>query len=156
MCARELIAANSDNLGLVLKLTIYNELSNTRNANNMAVIGVVFQTYPEQAAVMLAEVFHELLMNRDDYLKPLRLFLRELVRMLRADMPLVTFSRSLMRDRSKDQIFRDFGSKERMLVAIADLVCLCILLGISPAVREAASLLARYWMLPESYKKLLN
>jgi len=93
---------------------------------------------------MLAEVFHELLMNRDDYLKPLRLFLRELVRMLRADMPLVTFSRSLMRDRSKDQVFRDFAPKERMLVAIADLVCLCILLGISPAVREAASLLARY------------
>jgi integrator complex subunit 1 len=110
----------------------------------MAVIGVVFQTYPEQASAMLAEVFHELLMNRDDYLKPLRLFLRELVRMLRADMPLVTFSRSLMRDRSKDQVFRDFAPKERMLVAIADLVCLCILLGISPAVREAASLLARY------------
>ncbi|XP_059480068.1 integrator complex subunit 1 [Neocloeon triangulifer] len=140
---RELIAANGDNLGLVLKLTIYNELSNSRNTNNMSVIAVVFQTYPEQAAVMLAEVFHELLMNREDYLKPLRLFLRELVRMLRAEMPLVTFCRTLMRDRSKEQTFRDFGFKERMLAAIADLVCLCVLLGISPAVREAASLIAR-------------
>lgn len=35
---------------MVLTHTIYNELSTSRNPNNMSLIGIVFQTQPEAAA----------------------------------------------------------------------------------------------------------
>ncbi|KAF4517621.1 hypothetical protein B566_EDAN002852 [Ephemera danica] len=108
---KELIAAHQENLGLVVKLTIYNELSNARNPNNMALLQVIA-------------------------------LLRELVRQLRHDLPLGALCRNLLKER-RDQAFRDFTPKERMMAALADLVSLCILLAVSPAVREAAGLLSR-------------
>ena len=47
---RELITHNTENLGAVLKHVIYNELSQQRNPSNMAVLGVIFMTEPDQAA----------------------------------------------------------------------------------------------------------
>lgn len=54
---RELISAHSDNLNTVLKHTIYNELSTSRNPNNMAMLGVMFQHDPDRAAQILADIF---------------------------------------------------------------------------------------------------
>ena len=42
-CLKELCAAHPDNLATILKHTIFNELSNARNPNNMAMLGVMFQ-----------------------------------------------------------------------------------------------------------------
>ncbi|KAJ4450136.1 hypothetical protein ANN_01543, partial [Periplaneta americana] len=141
---RELITAHPDNLATVLKHTIYNELSTARNPNNMAMISVMFQSAPDSAATLLAEIFQDLLMNREDYLRPIRALLREIVRVLRHDINISALCRGLMLDR-KDSApqFRDFEFKERMFVSITDLITLCILLAISPAVKEASSLLAR-------------
>ncbi|XP_069674723.1 integrator complex subunit 1 isoform X2 [Periplaneta americana] len=143
-CIRELITAHPDNLATVLKHTIYNELSTARNPNNMAMISVMFQSAPDSAATLLAEIFQDLLMNREDYLRPIRALLREIVRVLRHDINISALCRGLMLDR-KDSApqFRDFEFKERMFVSITDLITLCILLAISPAVKEASSLLAR-------------
>ena len=47
---RELLCQHPENLRLVLTRTIYNELSTSRNPNNMSLIGVVFQTRQESAA----------------------------------------------------------------------------------------------------------
>jgi len=54
---RELINAHADNLATVLKHTIYNELSTARNPNNMAMISLMFQSAPDVAATLLAEIF---------------------------------------------------------------------------------------------------
>jgi len=54
---RELINAHPDNLATVLKHTIYNELSTARNPNNMAMISLMFQSAPDVAATLLAEIF---------------------------------------------------------------------------------------------------
>lgn len=54
---RELITAHPDNLATVLKHTIYNELSTARNPNNMAMISLMFQSAPDVAATLLAEIF---------------------------------------------------------------------------------------------------
>ncbi|XP_021917589.1 integrator complex subunit 1 [Zootermopsis nevadensis] len=143
-CIRELITAHPDNLATVLKHTIYNELSTARNPNNMAMISVMFQSAPDSAATFLAEIFQDLLMNREDYLRPIRALLREIVRVLRHDINISGLCRGLMLDR-KDSApqFRDFEFKERMFVSITDLITLCSLLAVSPSVREAAALLAR-------------
>ena len=47
---RELSTQHSENLGTVLKYVIYNELSNTRNPNNMVLLSALFQNNQETAA----------------------------------------------------------------------------------------------------------
>lgn len=56
-CLRELVSVHSDNLPPMLRATIYNELSLTRNPNNMPMIAVLFQASPETSANVLAEIF---------------------------------------------------------------------------------------------------
>ncbi|XP_063229314.1 integrator complex subunit 1 isoform X2 [Bacillus rossius redtenbacheri] len=142
-CIRELMSAHPDNLATLLKHTIYNELSNTRNPNNMAMLSVMFQPSPETAATLLADVFLEVLMNREDYLRSLRAVLREIVRVVRHDVNLPVLCRGLMDKREGSLQFRDFEFKERMFVSIVDLLTLCIFLGATSQVKEASSLLAR-------------
>ncbi|XP_072761874.1 integrator complex subunit 1 [Anoplolepis gracilipes] len=141
---KELIGLHPENLATILKHTIYNELSNARNPNNMPMLAIMFQTLPEQAAKLLAEIFQDLLMNREDYLRPLRALLREIVRVCRHDISLITFARTLMSERPDiAQQLLNFEFKDRMFMSIADLLCLCMLLAISPQVKEAATLLQR-------------
>ncbi|XP_011642756.1 integrator complex subunit 1 isoform X2 [Pogonomyrmex barbatus] len=141
---KELIGLHPENLATMLKHTIYNELSNARNPNNMPMLGIMFQTLPEQAAKLLAEIFQDLLMNREDYLRPLRALLREIVRVCRHDINLVAFARTLMSERPDiAQQLLNFEFKDRMFMSIADLLCLCMLLGISPQVKEAGTMSAR-------------
>ena len=42
-CLRELCVAHPENLSTILKQTIFNELSNSRNPNNMQLLSVMFQ-----------------------------------------------------------------------------------------------------------------
>uniref|UniRef100_A0A1B6EU77 Uncharacterized protein n=1 Tax=Cuerna arida TaxID=1464854 RepID=A0A1B6EU77_9HEMI len=126
-CIRELITAHSDNLATVLKHTIYNELSQSRNPNNLAMLSVMFQYEPDAAATILADIFQELLMNRDDYLRPLRALLREIWRTLRSDLNLAAFSRSLMSQ--TEPLPRDCEFSQRAFSATADLITLCMFLA---------------------------
>lgn len=141
---KELVNANPENLSSLMKHTVYNELSNARNSNNMAVITTMFQISPENAPILLAHVLQEILMNREDFHRALRGFLRELTRNLRHDLDINSFCRALMSDAPEHKTtFRDFDFKERMYVVIVDLVCLCVFLAISPSVKEAASHVAK-------------
>ncbi|XP_013788345.1 integrator complex subunit 1-like, partial [Limulus polyphemus] len=143
-CIRELLNQHTENLSTLLKHAIYNELSNSRNPNNMQLISVIFQHSPERAAKVLADVFFDLLTNRDDYLRALRALFREIVRTLRHEVKFLSFCRGLMQER-KDQGFLDMDPqiKERMFMSISDLLVLAILQGIGPAVKEASTTLAR-------------
>ena len=55
---------------------------------------------------ILAEIFQNLLTNKDDYLRALRALLREIMRCVRQDMNFVEFTRGLIQDRP-DQKFKD-------------------------------------------------
>ena len=50
---------------------------------------------------ILAEIFQDLLVNKDDYLKALRILLREIVRCTRLDMNFSTFCLGLMQERTE-------------------------------------------------------
>lgn len=141
---RELISLHPENLSTTLKHTIYNELSSARNPNNMPMLAVMFQASPEAAAKLLAEIFQDLLMNREDYLRPLRALLREIVRVCRHDINLIALARTLMAERKEiSQQLLSFEFKDRVFVSIVDLLCLCMFLAISPQVKEAALLAQR-------------
>lgn len=55
-CLREMVYSIPENLYPLLKYTIYNELSNARNTNNLIVVGAVFQVAPEQSADAFADI----------------------------------------------------------------------------------------------------
>ncbi|KAK7506750.1 hypothetical protein BaRGS_00002225 [Batillaria attramentaria] len=139
-CIRELLAQHPDNLHLVLKQTIYNELSSARNPNNMSLLGIVFSHAPESASKILAEVFQDLLANKDDYLRALRALLREIVRATRQDMNFAVFCLGLMQERQEPRFTEvEPMFKERYVMSVADLISLTMLLGITPAVRDATA-----------------
>ncbi|XP_026682532.1 integrator complex subunit 1-like [Diaphorina citri] len=94
-CIKELIAAHEENLATVLKHTIYNELSASRNPNNIQVLSLMFQMEPDKTAQVLADNVVELLLNRDDYHRPLRLFLREISRAAKTDLDLNTLAKGM-------------------------------------------------------------
>lgn len=96
---KELINLQPTILPVMLKFVIQNELSNARNPNNMGILVSIFQTKPEDAAIHLAEIYQEFLLQREDCLRTLRVFLRELVKMLRYDINLLVFCKSLMSNR---------------------------------------------------------
>ncbi|EDX08492.1 GD11823 [Drosophila simulans] len=86
-----------------------------------------------------AEIYQEFLLQRDDCLRTLRVFLRELVRMLRFDVNLVKFCKTFLSEREDltPQI-EMFEFKERIFNSMVDIVCLCMFLSATPQAREAS------------------
>lgn len=140
-CLKDLINQQPNILHLMLKSVVQQELLilyNARNPNNMGILATIFQAKPEAAATNLAEIYQEFLVLRDDCLKTLRVFLRELVKMLRYDINLVVFCKALMSNRAEfiSQV-ESSEFRERCCFSIADLVCLCRFLSVSPQIRDA-------------------
>lgn len=143
-CIREMINAQPDILFLVLKNAVQNELSNARNPNNMGMgmLASIFQSRPDESARHLAVIYQEFLLQREDCLRTLRVFLRELVKTLRYDIKLTVFCQALLI--STPNIIHQievFEFRERVFHATIDLVCLCMFLSVSPQIREANVLL---------------
>lgn len=80
---KEMINSQPDILFILLKFVVQNELSNARNPNNMGMLTNMFQTAPDASAECLAEIYKEFLLQREDCIRTLRVFLRELVKILR-------------------------------------------------------------------------
>ncbi|XP_025095936.1 integrator complex subunit 1-like isoform X2 [Pomacea canaliculata] len=140
VCMRELLAQHTDNIRILLTHTIYNELSNARNPNNMALVGIAFSYASEAASKILAEVFQDLLANKDDYLRALRGLLREIVRATRYDISFPIFCLGLMQERQEARFTEmEPAFKERFVMSIADLIPLSMLLSITPPVKEVAT-----------------
>ncbi|XP_050499679.1 integrator complex subunit 1 [Diabrotica virgifera virgifera] len=139
-CLREMVFSFPENLYPLLKYTIYNELSNSRNTNNLIVVGAMFQVAPESSADAFADICLELLLNKDDYLRPVRALLKEINRVLRHELNLLNVVHSLLRER-KDftNNVRDHEFRERIFLSLADLSCMSMLLCVSPPVRDAAN-----------------
>uniref|UniRef100_A0A1A9UJ01 Uncharacterized protein n=1 Tax=Glossina austeni TaxID=7395 RepID=A0A1A9UJ01_GLOAU len=138
-CIKEIIHLEPGILSVILKFVVQNELSNTRNPNNMGMLATMFQTAPDDSAKHLAEIYKEFLLQRDDCLRTLRVFLRELVRMLRNDINLVVFCKVFLNSRPElNKQIESSEFRDRIFHSIVDITCLCMLLSVSPQVREAS------------------
>ncbi|XP_058452924.1 integrator complex subunit 1 [Malaya genurostris] len=138
ICLKEMINSQDEILILMLKYVIQNELSNARNPNNMGMLATMFQAKPSESATHLAEIYQECLLQREDVLRTLRVFLRELVKMLRYDIHLMVFCKALLINRTDltpQIVSSEF--RDRIFHSIADLICLCMFLSVSPQIREA-------------------
>lgn len=136
LCVRELLNAHRDNLGTMVKLVIFNELSNARNPNNMQVLHTVLQHSPEQAPKFLAMVFQDLLTNKDDYLRASRALLREIIKQTKHEINFQSFCFGLMQER-KEAVYVDMEFKERFVIQVTDLLTVSMMLGITAQVKEA-------------------
>lgn len=144
-CIREMINLQPDTIFIVLKNVVQNELSNARNPNNMGMgmLASIFQTKPDESARHLAAIYQEFLLQREDCLRTLRVFLRELVKMLRYDnIKLTVFCQAFLTcsPATVHQI-ETFEFRDRIFYSMVDLVCLCMFLSVSPQIREANVLL---------------
>lgn len=137
-CLKEMITVQPSILFIVLKNVVQNELSSVRNPNNMGMLACVFQAKPDESAQHLAEIYQELSMQREDCLRTLRAFLRELVKMLRFDIKLTTFCNKLL-TMSKAMISQceTIDYRDRIFYSMVDLECLCMFLSVSPQIKEA-------------------
>ncbi|GJQ80377.1 hypothetical protein Trydic_g12240 [Trypoxylus dichotomus] len=139
-CLKEMVLSFPENLYPLLKYTVYNELSNTRNTNNLFVVGAMFQVAPDASADAFTDICLELLLNKDDYLRSLRTLLKEINRVLRHDFNLLNIVHSMLRERKEiSNLIRESEYRERMFLSIADLVCMCMLLCVNSQVRDAAT-----------------
>lgn len=138
-CIREMINVQPDILSIVLKHVVQYELTN-RNPNNMgmAMLASIFQAKPDESAQHLAAIYQEFLMQREDCLRTLRVFLRELVKTLRHDIKLTEFCKAFLSTTAPFLLqIEGFEFRDRVFFAIIDLVCLCMFLLVSPQIREA-------------------
>ncbi|XP_022672380.1 integrator complex subunit 1-like isoform X2 [Varroa destructor] len=143
-CVRELLGLHPDNLPSMLRRTIFNELSQSRNPNNMGLISVILQHSPERAARVLAEIFQDLLASREDYLRALRALFREIIRSLRHELNFHSFCAGLMVERKEPHVTGlEQPLKERLLMQVADLITLATFMAVTPAVKECATALYR-------------
>lgn len=137
-CIREMINIQPNTLFVVLKNVVQNELTNTRNPNNMGMgmLASIFQAKPDESAQHLATIYQEFLLQREDCLRTLRVFLRELVKILRYEIKLTVFCEALLTisAATANQI-ESFEFRDRVFYAMTDIVCLCMFLSVSPQIR---------------------
>ncbi|XP_045473416.1 integrator complex subunit 1 [Harmonia axyridis] len=139
-CLKEMVYSSPTNLYPLMKYTVYNELSNTRNNNNLVVVGGLFQVAPEASADAFADICLELLLNKDDYLRSVRALLKEINRVSRHELNLYNVVHSLLKERRDFTAnVKDSEVRDRVFLAVGDLATMCMLLCVNPTVRDAVS-----------------
>lgn len=142
ICMKEMLNQSDETFRLLLRTVLYNEMSPQRGLNNLQLVSIMFQHSPEKATKVLAEVFQEMLIYKDDYLKTMRGLLREIARVLRHEhLNYILFAQYLMEE-GKPFLELDPSEnliRERAVTSITDLLTMIMLLSVSPAVKEAVA-----------------
>nr|XP_039270920.1 integrator complex subunit 1-like [Styela clava] len=143
-CLKILIDAHKDSINTLFSYIIYNELSSARNPTNMSVIAALLQHKPKIAAETLAIVCQDLLLQKEDYLRAVRALVREIVRIAKHDVQFTSFALGIMKEPDREKFMHlDQAHKERFVSSTADLVCLLMLVSISPTVKEAIGVITK-------------
>jgi len=139
LCIKELLNQNEENIMVVMRNAISNELSSSRGSNNMQLISVIFQFSPAKATKSLALLIQEFLV-KDDCLRSIRTLMREITRTLKHDhINLTLLVSTLTEENSKFLNIDSNDTLSRVFTSITDIITLCIFLSISPFVKEACS-----------------
>ncbi|XP_072929627.1 integrator complex subunit 1 [Epargyreus clarus] len=134
-CLREMVSDSPALLRSVVTHTIYNELSNVRSPNNMAVLAALIHAQPQQVPAAMADTYQELLLRTEDYLRPLRALTRECVRAARQDCAaLLPLARALAAPPPHDP---PQEIRERAFQSLADLFCCCCLVTAAHGKQQA-------------------
>ena len=185
-CIKELIKLNIPNFEALIQLVVVNELlhqqqqqansaqqqqqpqsqliAQSRNQHNLNLLQTAFSTDGALASKILAQTMQKILLQRmgDDFIKLLRILLRDTVRNSRQDFDLIKYTRELINEHLIKQYFfnnnqnhlqtidltifglagglADFNQlivRERYVNNVCDLITVCILIAITPQIKEA-------------------
>ncbi len=185
-CIKELIKLNIANFEALIQMVVVNELihqqqqqlnsaqqqqqpqsqliAQSRNQHNLNLLQTAFSTDGALASKILAQTMQKILLQRmgDDFIKLLRILLRDTVRNSRQDFDLIKYTRELINEHLIKQYFfnnnqnhlqtidltifglagglADFNQlvvRERYVNNICDLITVCILIAITPQIKEA-------------------
>lgn len=148
-CMKELMALHPLNMEHLMKTVIRNELASNRNATNMQFVAAFFQHDAEKSAIVLANIYQELLLQPEDCLRSLRMLLREIVRSVHYEFKFSQFALALMQEITLP-VFRntDLKIQERMFLSLNNLICMTILLSCKPSIRDIAMSTTKTDVLP--------
>ena len=199
-CIREMIRSSPVIFEYAIQMSVLNDLavqiqqlqqqqvqpqslSQARNQHNLLLLQTTFSTDGALSSKLLAQTMQRIILQRngDDYLRLLRILLRDTIRNSRNDFDLLKFTKELVNDNLIKQYY--FGSvkelsyhnstsicfgvaggladfslvqvKEKFVNGICDLITVCILVAITPQIKDAylrrqhdtREILIKYYML---------
>jgi len=172
-CIRELIKTNPLIFEFLIQLATVNELmlqqqqqqsqqqaqqQIARNQHNLYLLQTALSTDPSHSSKIFAQTMQRILLqkNGDDYLRLLRILLRDVIKNSRNDFDLIKFTSELVSDVSSLTTaqsqeapsflnnfagglvsFSSIQMKERYANGVCDLITVCILVAITPQIKEA-------------------
>ncbi|KHJ96926.1 hypothetical protein OESDEN_03108 [Oesophagostomum dentatum] len=143
---REMLIRKDDcNMRTTIQLLLENEFGHvmSRHPHNVSILISLFQFDRTRAAEILGEEVSEMIMAREEYCKPVRLLLREMIRFFhRNEFPFYTFANSYLATIVEEVAKSEHGiqvycSADHVFRCACELLSAVTLMSISASVRES-------------------
>ena len=123
IAAIQILIRTKENLSLSFRQIILNELGARKNqCTNIPLLQMMFKNHSEECARILASIFQDLLVTKDEMLKPIKLLLRDLVRQVKQDMNFQILASSLLQERNEEKFRRmEHGYSLKYVFIITDI-----------------------------------
>ncbi|KAK5971204.1 hypothetical protein GCK32_002459 [Trichostrongylus colubriformis] len=138
---REMLVRKSDcNIRTAIRLLLENEFGHvmSRHPHNVSILISMFGFDRTRAAEVLGEEISEMIMAREEYCKPVRLLLREIIRFFhRNEFPFYTLANSYLSTIVDEVAKSEHGIQDHVFRCASELLSAVTLMSISASVREA-------------------
>ncbi|XGW03697.1 hypothetical protein V3C99_015122 [Haemonchus contortus] len=138
---REMLVRKSDcNMRTAIRLLLENEFGHvmSRHPHNVSILISMFGFDRTRTAEVLGEEISEMIMAREDYCKPVRLLLREIIRFFhRNEFPFYTLANSYLSTIVDEVAKSEHGIQDHVFRCASELLSAVTLMSISASVREA-------------------
>ncbi|VDO46158.1 unnamed protein product [Haemonchus placei] len=138
---REMLVRKNDcNMRTAIRLLLENEFGHvmSRHPHNVSILISMFGFDRTRTAEVLGEEISEMIMAREDYCKPVRLLLREIIRFFhRNEFPFYTLANSYLSTIVDEVAKSEHGIQDHVFRCASELLSAVTLMSISASVREA-------------------
>ncbi|KAJ1355860.1 hypothetical protein KIN20_013422 [Parelaphostrongylus tenuis] len=138
---REMLVRQDDcNMRTAIRLLLENEFGHvmSRHPHNISILTSLFQFDRTRAAEVFGEEISEMIMAREEYCKPVRLLLREIIRFFqRSEFPFYILANSYLSTIVNEVARSEHGIQDHVFRCASELLSAITLMSISASVREA-------------------
>ncbi|VDM62248.1 unnamed protein product [Angiostrongylus costaricensis] len=138
---REMLVRQDDcNMRTAIRLLLENEFGHvmSRHPHNVSILTNLFQFDRARAAEIFGEEISEMIMAREEYCKPVRLLLREVIRFFqRNEFPFYILANSYLCTIVDEVAKSEHGIQDHVFRCASELLSAVTLMSISVSVREA-------------------
>ncbi|WKX99162.1 hypothetical protein Q1695_014218 [Nippostrongylus brasiliensis] len=138
---REMLLRKSDcNMRTAIRMILENEFGHvmSRHPHNVSILMSMFGFDRARTAEILGQEISEMVMGREEYCKPVRLLLREVIRFFhRNEFPFYTLANSYLSSIVEEVGKSEHGIEDHVFRSASELLSAVTLMSISATVREA-------------------